>query len=191
MIPFVQRLQRFCYADIPIDADSPSEATIGAMQTAIADMVPEELWVTPPITPQTVRPQGQPRQLAARPPLQGRDAFTTEPEKPISLDDLPDGAEVPEELLEGIVDHDGDFVEDVDASSAIADAETPDLSEEIMEYLSMEEATDQQRRQGVSIPDEQYTALRELRAMLLTALSPVPDDEDITEAPATDPVSTT
>lgn len=188
MLPYVQRLQRFCYADLAIDADSPSEATVGAMQTAIADMVPEELWVLPPVTPQTVKPVGGPRQLAPQPVLQGQDAFTTEPEQPLSLDDLPDGAEVPEEMLEGLVDHDGEIVEDVDAGAALADAGTPDLSEEILEYLAMEETTDQQRRQGVAIPDEMYAALRELRGMLLTALSPVPDDADITEAQATDPV---
>jgi hypothetical protein len=188
MNAFLQRLQRFTYADVEIDADSPSEATIGAMQAAIAGGVPEDLWMVAPITASTVKPVGGPRLLPHRPRLEGQDAFTTEPPRPpLNLDDLPDGAEVPEEALEGLVDHDGEIVEDVDASSALDSGDVPDLSGEILEYLMMEEAVDQKRQQGMAISDEELAALRDTRHVLLEALTPVEDDGDITEAPANDP----
>lgn len=188
MEAYLQRLQRFDYADVEIHADSPTEATIGALQSAIAGVIEEDLWVRAPLTDHTVKPVGGPRLLPHRPAPQGQEAFTTGGGKPISIDDLPDGAEVPDEMLEGIVDHDGEIVEDVDGDTALDAGDTPDLSEEILEYLDMEEAVDQKRQAGVMITDDEYNALRSLRAMLITGLTPPADDDEgpLIEAPAPD-----
>lgn len=186
-----QRLNRFVYTDVDLDADSPQEATIGAMQEAIAGTIPDEEWIMPPCLPNTVRPVGQPRLLPYEPRPMGQEAFTSGPAGPQrTIDDLPDGAEVPEEMLDGLALHDGEIVEDVEASGAIADvggAEMPDISEEMLEYLEAEEAVDEKRQQGAAITDEEYAALRETRQMLIQALTPVEDDGDIVAAPATDP----
>jgi hypothetical protein len=93
------RVQRLIFTDVELNADTPGEAVVGAMQVILQGEYPDDLWIAPDVSPKTIRPMGAPQQIPLL-DVGGQEAFTTDPEIP------PDGLDVSgvefEEEEEGI-----------------------------------------------------------------------------------------